>query len=191
MSTTNRIRRQLAAAIAMVCAGLSHATTAGAVDLRDWGRKFPTSQRFVVLPQFNSEAVLDKETQLVWQRYVGYPQYFQQNAFRNCADARIGGRMGWRLPTVSELTSLLDSQSSDAAKLPAGHPFRTSTNQQIPGNFVWWSSTLDLRSPQDPALLGSYRFYGVRLDTASVVVESAMIDRQFICVRGNDPGSTG
>jgi hypothetical protein len=41
-----------------------------AIDTRDWGRKFASSDnRFVVLDAFNNEAVLDEETQLVWQRY--------------------------------------------------------------------------------------------------------------------------
>lgn len=38
----------------LACSGFAIANTATAVDLRDWGRKFPTSERFVVLSQFNN-----------------------------------------------------------------------------------------------------------------------------------------
>src|SRR5262245_34914804 len=33
-----------------------------------WSQKFPTAERFVVLADFNNEAVLDRETELVWEK---------------------------------------------------------------------------------------------------------------------------
>ena len=60
---------QFGAAVTLVCAALALPSNAGAVDLRDWGRKYDNaSERFELLASFNNEAVLDKETQLVWRR---------------------------------------------------------------------------------------------------------------------------
>jgi hypothetical protein len=41
----------------------------GAVPLESWDDKIPNAgTRFKILTEFNGEAVLDKETQLVWQQ---------------------------------------------------------------------------------------------------------------------------
>jgi hypothetical protein len=51
-----------------------------------------------------------------------------------CADKDVGGRKGWRLPSISELSSLLDPTVRTRPMLPLGHPF---TNVQD----VYWSAT--------------------------------------------------
>lgn len=83
------------------------------------------------------QAVLDKETGLVWDRYANRPHSFDNNAVAHaiCIGSVIGGRMGWRLPTISELQSLIDTTQSDPA-LPNGHPFRGVWNG------YYWSSTM-------------------------------------------------
>jgi hypothetical protein len=137
MSLPHRTRHRFAAVVATACAGLALASAAEAVDLRDWGRKFPTSERFVVLAQFNNEAVLDKETQLVWQRASG-PASTWTSAETYCFVRAIGGRLGWRLPSISELTSLAGVVGSGGVGgyLPAGHPF-----QNIGAQDYFWTST--------------------------------------------------
>jgi hypothetical protein len=129
------------AAIVMVCMlGLALAASAGAVDLRDWGRKFATSERFVVLSQFGSQAVLDKETQLVWERSPESTLRTWFNAeVTRCVSAQIGGRLGWRLPTRVELQSLLSPTVSGSVKLPVGHPF-----VGIVSNRYWASDEFNL-----------------------------------------------
>jgi hypothetical protein len=114
MRATNRI----SAAVALACTGLALASTAGAVDVRDWGKQYPSSERFVVLSQFGDTAVLDKETQLVWERTPSTTTLTWGSAFATCLPKSIGGRKGWRLPTAEELTSL-----HNASVLPPGHPF--------------------------------------------------------------------
>jgi hypothetical protein len=50
---------QFGAAVTLVCAALALPSDAGAVDLRDWGRKYDNaSERFELLASFNNEAVL-------------------------------------------------------------------------------------------------------------------------------------
>lgn len=40
-------------------------------DLKSWSRIIPAAKRFVVLVEFNKEAVLDLETGLVWGKSPG------------------------------------------------------------------------------------------------------------------------
>ncbi|MBI4738702.1 DUF1566 domain-containing protein [Candidatus Woesearchaeota archaeon] len=54
----------------------------------------------------------------------------------------VGGRKGWRLPTVEELASLVDPTQSNPS-LPSGHPF---TNVQS-GDY--WSSTTSVFNASD------------------------------------------
>jgi hypothetical protein len=137
MSLPNRISHRIAAAVAAGCAGLVLASAAGAVDLRDWGRKFPTSERFVVLSQFNNQAVLDKETQLVWQRSpISTLQSFYAADYNSCSRTPIGARHGWRLPSRFELMTLIDPAASAPIRLPAGHPFLGITP-----NAEYWTSS--------------------------------------------------
>jgi hypothetical protein len=87
-----------------------------------------------VLEEFDDQAVLDQETGLVWQREpADQPgsSFYRTNFFgaiRHCYRVLTGGRMGWRLPTAEELTSLLvATPTSNPAimrgALPSGHPF--------------------------------------------------------------------
>jgi Protein of unknown function (DUF1566) len=87
-----------------------------------WDQTLPSNTRFIVLSNFNSEAVLDRETGLVWERSPSQTTRDWFDSIEHCTLRNTGGRTGWRLPAVAELFSLVDrSQSSPA--LPAGHPF--------------------------------------------------------------------
>jgi hypothetical protein len=119
------IRFKLAATSALLFAA-ALATPVHAIDLRSWDRKYDlASERFQVLPAFNNEAVLDKETQLVWERtpspYMVAPR---GSAAFACATHSTGGRLGWRLPFLHEMQSLADPAATlGTLALPAGHPF--------------------------------------------------------------------
>ena len=123
-------RLLITCALAVLAAGAtgpaSAATKAGPYyGLPAWDQKIPAASRFVILSDWNKEAVLDRETGLVWQRTA---KYFAdlRTAFNGCANAETGGRMGWRMPRYEELASLIDPAQTAVvgkARLPAGHPF--------------------------------------------------------------------
>jgi len=78
-------------------------------------------------------AVLDRETGLVWERAPAVATGdWHVSAVRGCLGAQTGGRLGWRLPSLEELRSLLDTTNG----LPAGHPFVDAAA------FFWTSTTV-------------------------------------------------
>jgi hypothetical protein len=75
---------------------------------QNWDKVLPPAQRFTVLEAFNNEAVRDNETGLVWEQSpatIAEPWF---NARGACAIKNVGGRIGWRLPSLPELSSLVD-----------------------------------------------------------------------------------
>ena len=103
-----------------------------------WDQILPDEERFEqVMPRGrDSKAVLDRETGLVWQRNAGDSPYNWYNAQYYCYTTNIGGRGGWRLPSVEELRSLIDPTQLNPA-LPTGHPFISDDNLSS----YYWSST--------------------------------------------------
>ena len=106
--------------------------------LPSWARKMGVVNRFVVLTDWSSAAVLDKETGLVWERT---PELINLNfswfdARSHCLARQTGNHKGWRLPSIHELASLLDPLRTNPA-LPAGHPFVIA----LPLNTSYWSAT--------------------------------------------------
>ena len=114
-----------------------------------WDQKLDPSVRFIVLANWNSEAVLDRETGIVWQRTpAGGSLFSWYTAGRNyCITAKIGGRMGWRLPTLQELMSIMEpalfgSPVNSDPPLTIGHPFLGVTNHAF-----FWTATTDDQQP--------------------------------------------
>jgi hypothetical protein len=98
-----------------------------------WGQKLAAGDRFELV--LDNAAVLDHETGLVWEKSPSATtQQFDRTAFFLCNDKNVGGRRGWRVPTVWEMLTLIDPTQSNPA-LPAGHPF---TGLQM-GNY--WTAT--------------------------------------------------
>ncbi|HJY80412.1 MAG TPA: DUF1566 domain-containing protein [Candidatus Binatia bacterium] len=102
---------------------------------QNWDKKLPAAQRFVVLTDFGGAAVRDNETGLVWEQApdAGIITWFQ--ATGGCVNKSLGGRKGWRLPSVAELASLVEPANSNPS-LPTGLPF---TNVQ---SADYWSATI-------------------------------------------------
>lgn len=107
-----------------------------------WSQKLPAATRFVVLTDWNSEAVLDRETGLVWERSPATTTHTWSAARFQCVSRTTGGRLGWRLPSVAELASLVDpSVPRPGPTLPPGHPFTTVQSAD------YWSATTNAENP--------------------------------------------
>jgi hypothetical protein len=123
-------------AVAVTAVGLATATAAIAKPpLWDTVKK---SGRFKVLKAFKGEAVVDAETGLVWTTSPGLqascnPPVQWASAIYCCTTTIAGGRLGWRLPSLHELSTLFDA-SSGLAVLPADAPFTGASGD-------YWTST--------------------------------------------------
>ena len=86
------------------------------------------------------DVVLDKETGLIWPRNANVKGIALNwlDANTTCRELKIVNRTGWRLPTVEELSSLIDTRLTNPA-LPTGHPFVGV--QFGPGVWPYWTST--------------------------------------------------
>ncbi len=109
-----------------------------------WDKKIDNaSNRFVTLSDFNEEAVLDLETGLVWEGSPSTNPETWQSAVKLCYEKKIGERMGWRLPTFEELSSLVDGSitpNGQSATLPSGHPFNMKPQ-------TYWTITSEISDP--------------------------------------------
>ena len=84
---------------------------------RPWDQVI-TNNRFRVLSDFNAAAVLDRETGLVWEQSPdGVIQQTWFNAQSECNRKSVGGRRGWRLPTIQELAGLVDPNNPGGIRL--------------------------------------------------------------------------
>lgn len=72
-----------------------------------WDQKLPPETRFVLLSNWNNEAVLDRETGLVWKTTVDSWGSDLAEASMRCLNTMAGGRAGWRLPTAPEVMRTL------------------------------------------------------------------------------------
>lgn len=91
-----------------------------------WDQTLPIATRFIILSNFASQAVMDRETGLVWERTPSASTFTQNQAMVHCYTLTTGGRMGWRMPQPEELQSLLDPSQLNSGGVPAlfvGHPF--------------------------------------------------------------------
>jgi hypothetical protein len=122
--------------LSVVCAGVAYAGT-----LPTWDRIITGPSRVKVPHQFGDAAVLDKETGLVWEKAPDTAGKASFNAVFGCYNKVVGGRFGWRLPTIEELSTLVDPSQGECAvspPLPAGHPF-----QNVSPGGAFWAITTD------------------------------------------------
>ncbi len=143
------------------------------------GREGCDSARFSCV--FNDTAVLDNETGLVWDRdptaglatETGIDSW--SIAANKCIRKFVGGRKGWRLSSVHELTTLIDMAiPANDIRLPAGHPFLNI------GNDFYWTATTWAEDTN--------RAWVVRFLGGGVPTDDKAMARPFWCVRGASPG---
>ena len=126
-------------------------------------------------------AVLDMETGLVWEQSpvttthslasadIGAPD---NGADAECINRGVGGKMGWRLPSIPELASLVvPGDPAGGPDLPAGHPF---SNIQ---SAAYWSGTRDVTS-------WPTRSWAADFSNGSVFVDNVQDFHHVWCVRG-------
>jgi len=137
---------------------------------QNWSKKLPSASRFTVLSGFGDAAVRDDETGLVWEKTLETTELSWTDARAACADKDVGGRKGWRLPSISELASLVDPSMTAGSTLPLSHPF---TNVKTD---VYWSATTLAGNPNSAWL--------VFFDTGKVTHAFKTITFHVWCLRG-------
>lgn len=165
-----------------------------------WDRTLPAndgeadgcnSSRFTcVLPDatfHNGAAVRDNETGLVWERASGETdgvpgvtladRVVWGFATLECVQNRtVGGRKGWRLPSVHELASLVDPGNPGGdPKLPVGHPFDLGAGQSS----NYWSATTIADDPTSA--------WDVGIDNGNLGISNKAVTLFVWCVRGGGP----
>jgi hypothetical protein len=105
-----------------------------------WDQKLRSgTTRFVILSNWGDEAVLDRNTGLVWQRSPLEARQRWSDARSGCLNTTTGGREGWRLPSVAELASLIDPSLSP--------PFVPSVFDGVQSSSPYWSATTNAEFP--------------------------------------------
>lgn len=102
--------------------------------------------RFAVLGSFQEEAVLDRTTQLIWERSPSSGEVTWSTAQTRCGLKTVGGQIGWRLPSFIELMTIIEPPLYEKALLPAlpeGHPFHG-----IKAGAYWASDAASLKPDQ-------------------------------------------
>lgn len=116
-----------------------------------WDQTLASNVRFIVLANMNQEAVLDRETGLVWERQPTTELMDYGPGLFHCRSLVKGNRQGWRLPTNEELRTLVSIGIIDGFtdQLPLGHPFILDSGR------TYWTAT-DLY--RDPTIVIMMRF---------------------------------
>ncbi len=138
-----------------------------------WSKQLPGAERFVAIMN-EGGAILDKETGLIWDKYVPFTPYSTgdfKTAQAICYTVGIAGRYGWRLPTVEELFSLVDL--SGPGNLPPNHPFVITD----PTATFWTSTTINLSNADGLGMAISFNPVGCYYDSKATI-------HQVWCVRG-------
>lgn len=159
--------------VAVSMAGLAQAANSNGPYYAppSWDQKLPVEMRFIVLTDWNSEAVLDRETGLVWEKITSRAFRSWNAAREACVNLRKGNRLGWRLPSVYELASVVDASGTGSA-LPAGHPFAVTTKSK------YWSVTTDAVNQVQARV--------VEFALGSLQVADKTENNLFWCVRGGN-----
>ena len=163
----------LAAKASLVMLGLTIGAAALAAPVPTWDAAVGGPGRFKVLKSFADQAVLDKETGLVWQKVISPLTVSFRGAVLACTELSVASRRGWRLPTAEELSSLMDVSQTNPP-VAAGSPFE---NLVADVNTAYWTTTAS------PGLQG-FRIGWTFADVGTVVEAPETTAIRAWCVRG-------
>ena len=110
-----------------------------------WDKIASANSRFK--PALSGAATLDKETGLVWETTPTQGVYRTFAAAQaRCAGLVVGGRAGWRVPTIEELTSLAVPNPGAAFTYDSDYYWTATTVAGTPANawlvYISGSSTV-------------------------------------------------
>src|SRR5437016_7795011 len=129
----NRRKLLLRVSIAVGLLGLVSSAFGQAVDA--WDTRHPPGVRFTVLAGaagFAGLAVRDNETGLVWEQSPNGGAFTWDGAETHCNTLVVANRLGWRLPTLQELTSVLPvSQPPFVLPFGVGEHIWSATSQYL------------------------------------------------------------
>jgi Protein of unknown function (DUF1566) len=131
-----------------------------------------SSDRFSVI--MDGGAVKDNGTGLVWEREPSSSHMIWSDAPGHCEGRTSGGQGGWRLPTVKELSGLVDASQMDPALAP-DHPFLNIKSA------IYWSAT---PSETDEIVAWHVSFY-----RGEAVTDQKSQTRRVWCVRDTVTGA--
>jgi hypothetical protein len=112
-----------------------------------WDLKIDNGSRFT---EAFEGAIIDAETGRVWEKAPSSATVTWFQALSACYMLEVGGRKGWRLPTVEELASLTfvdpvdtcgTTPPSGVPCLPGSHPFENVLAQ------TYWTATSNATNP--------------------------------------------
>jgi hypothetical protein len=143
-----------------------------------WSQALSIAQRFVVV--LSGEAVLDKETGLVWDRSPSEQGVDWLAALDVCYRKTRGNRAGWRLPSIAELSSL---SVPNALNSSSPFDFDCTDNACVDPIGQYWSSTTLLSDPT--------RAYAANTFLGGPGIPSKTLTRDVWCVRGGSGIDSG
>jgi hypothetical protein len=123
-----------------------------------WDTNHPSATRFTTA---FTGAVLDKNTGLVWEQAPAATA-------GNCLQKNVGGTLGWRLPSVPELASLIDPS------LPA--PFVPASVFTGVQSTDYWSASSNAADPTTT--------WSVNFSSGNASPRSNTLNSSIWCVRG-------
>ena len=134
-----------------------------------------------MLSNWNNEAVLDRETGLVWERSpVSVLRTGWFDAISGCDGLIVANRLGWRLPSAQELTSLIDPTQSSPA-LPAGSPFQGVVGIGSLGSLYWSAASTET----DASFAKAVDFSNGSITSITKIPTLPILQgARFWCVRG-------
>ncbi|MBW2519706.1 MAG: DUF1566 domain-containing protein [Deltaproteobacteria bacterium] len=131
--------------LAPVCAG-----AANKIDTDETAamQSVENTNRFDIV--FNGAAILDHSTGFVWEQSPDPALMSWDDAVNHCENLELANKKDWRLATLEELTSLIDSSVLGSPKLPELHPFDTGCKLGgcVQADTYWTGTPLEGNSAQ-------------------------------------------